>query len=240
MKLIIFSDCHLEFHRDDGASFVHELVPVQNAVAVVAGDLSTSDLLEKSFAMLCHKFEHVVFVSGNHELYGTSPSTLGECKSALSSKFANLHWLDNEVVKIGGVRFVGTTLWFPPPPSGTPKWALNDFVQIRGFEPWVYEEHEKALKFLERELGPEDVLMTHHFPFHRSIPRMWRTSSLNPFFHAGERAEAVVSGKKPRLVVHGHTHTSFNYVHEGMAVVCNPHGYPGENHEFDFGKIVEL
>ena len=37
MKLIIFSDCHLEFHRDDGASFVHELVPVQNAVAVVAG-----------------------------------------------------------------------------------------------------------------------------------------------------------------------------------------------------------
>ena len=240
MKLVIFSDCHLEFHRDDGVSFVSELLPIRDSVAVVAGDMSTSDLLEKSFGMLCRKFKHVVFVSGNHEYYGTDPSNLGRCKLELSSKFPNLHWLENEIAEIEGIRFVGTSLWFPPPPVGTPKWALNDFVQIRGFEPWVYEEHEKALRFIERELRPEDVLVTHHFPFQQSIPRVWKTSSLNPFFYAGERAEALVAQREPRLAIHGHTHTSFNYAHGKTTVVCNPHGYPGENHEFDFGKIVEL
>jgi len=239
MKLVIFSDCHLEFHQDDGNSFMDCLPASFDDVAVVAGDLATLQMLDRAFATLCSKFKHVVFVNGNHELYGWSPSDIDVCRQR-AKKFQNLSWLEREAVEIDGRRFVGTTLWFPEPPESCPKWALNDYNQIRGFEPWVYDQHEKSLEFLKTELRSTDILVTHHFPFKKSIPRAYEGSSLNAFFHAGERAEALVAEKKPVLAIHGHTHTSFDYVTDGVRVVCNPHGYPNENRGFDFGKIIIL
>ena len=240
MKLVVFSDCHFEFHKDKGASFVRNMARFADCVAVVAGDLSTLPLLLPSLQLLCNRYDNVVYVAGNHDLYGASPSDLQRCKARALKSFKNFHWLDNSSVEIGGVRFVGTTLWFPPPPLTALKWALNDYSQIRDFEPWVYHEHGKALSFLENELDPDDVLITHHFPFSKSIAKEYDGSSLNPFFHAGSRAEELVAKKEPRLAVHGHTHTSFDYESGKTRVVCNPAGYLSENSLFDFEKVVEL
>lgn len=240
MKLIVFSDCHFEFHRDAGKSFVGELAKAPDAVAVVAGDVAVLPLLLESLRMLCQKFRHVVYVAGNHEFYGCHFSDIGVYKGMVSQHLPNLHWLERETAEIDGRRFVGTTLWFPPPPGHCPKWALNDYHQIGGFEPWVYDEHEKSLEFLEAELRPTDILVTHHFPFSGSIARQHKNSNLNPFFHAGGRAESLVAAKGPFLAIHGHTHTSFSTSSGPTRIVCNPHGYPGENPEFDYARIVDL
>lgn len=240
MKLAVFSDCHFEFHRDGGRSFISELESVPDVVAVVAGDLAPLPYLTEPLTALCAKFRHVVYVSGNHELYGGRSSDVERCKGAISKSLPNLHWLEREFVEIDDVRFVGTTLWFPLPPLNAPKHALNDYNLIREFEPWVYRESEESSTFLDKTLKSDDILVTHHFPFERSIAREYHGSPLNSFFHAGKQAEAVVMEKKPRLAIHGHTHTSFDYVVGGTRVVCNPHGYPNENPDFDYGKIVEL
>jgi len=240
MKLAVFSDCHVEFHRDDGNSLFAAMRHDPDTVAVVAGDLSTLPLLDRSLSILCKKYRHVVFVVGNHEYYGFRPVDVDAVKAEVKGRLPNLHWLEREMVEIDGVRFVGTTLWFPRPGDKAPKYALNDYHQIRGFEPWVYEEHGKSLEFLT-QLREQDVLVTHHFPFSLSIASEHAGSSLNPFFHAGEAAEALVAEcKKPRLAIHGHTHSSFDYTADGIRVVCNPFGYPGENRRFDFSKTVDL
>ncbi len=53
---------------------------------------------------------------------------------------------------------------------------------------------------------------------------------------------------KAVLWIHGHTHDSFDYVHNGTRVVCNPRGYcefagngiECENRQFDPDKTVAI
>jgi len=239
MKLHIFSDCHFEFHRDGGESFINSLKPNQNEIAIIAGDLSSIQMLEKSFSLLCKQFGHVIFVCGNHELYGGSPSKLAICKSKID--FLNLHWLDNSFVEIDGQRFIGSTLWFPRPNNVYAKKGLNDFVKIKDFEPWVYEQNDNSIEFLQNELRSTDILISHHFPFKQSIHPEFKNSTLNQFFFAGDQVESIVMEKKPYVTIHGHTHSSFDYeIMGGMRVVCNPFGYAvyDENPAFDYNKII--
>lgn len=237
MKLKVFSDIHFEFHRDGGSSFLRDIGD-EDAVAVVAGDVSTLRNLESCLLALCSVFKHVVFVPGNHELYGFSPADLEVCRKSI--RIEGLSWLDNSIVEIDGTKFVGSTLWFPPPPPAAPKHLLNDYHQIRQFEPWVYQQHWKSLKFLDETLGNEDVLVTHHFPFSNSISARFVGGAMNAFFHAGAQAEALISKKAPKLAIHGHTHDSFDYSTGRTRVMCNPLGYPGENLSFDFHKVHEM
>jgi Icc-related predicted phosphoesterase len=52
--------------------------------------------------------------------------------------------------------------------------------------------------------------------------------------------EQMILALNPRLWIHGHTHTSFDYMIGDTRVVANPHGYPGENEEFNPSVIVEI
>lgn len=239
-KFAIFSDLHLEFHRDRGAGLVQELARRCGEVdgALVAGDVSTAALLPHSLAMLCSVFPRVVYTPGNHEYYGSSPAELDRVRIHVEAHLPNLAWLDRGVCEVEGVKIVGATLWFPP--SDAPKNGLNDFFQIRGFEPWVWQEHERDMQFLHSHLAQTSVLLTHHFPLRQSIPPAYANSALNPFFWAGPAAEDLALLRMPRLAVHGHTHDGMRYDVGSMHVECNPHGYPGERPDFDFGCTVEV
>jgi Icc-related predicted phosphoesterase len=120
------------------------------------------------------------------------------------------------------------------------KMFLSDFRHISGFEPWVYDRHEASLRFLDKELTASDILVTHQFPFSRSVSSEFLKSPMNCFFHAGRQAEAIVVEREPFLAIHGHTHTSFDYYAGKTRVVCNPHGYPRENANFDFAKVIDV
>lgn len=238
MRILIASDLHTEFHMDSGTSLVSSMEDDVD-VAVIAGDLANAHTLKRALRLVCSKFKQVVFVHGNHDMYGGSPAGLRLMKDELR-QVSNLHWIDNEAVEIGGTRFVGSTLWFPTPTNSAMKMYLNDFRHISDFEPWVYDNHEASLRFLDTELTASDVLVTHQFPFSGSVSPEFLKSPLNCFFHAGRQAEAIVAEKEPFLAIHGHTHASFDYYTGNTRVVCNPHGYPGENASFNFGKIVDI
>ena len=99
------------------------------------------------------------------------------------------------------------------------------------------------------------VVITHHGPSYESIGREYRSgtySHLNSAYasgildpmHSDSYSKEIAENVK--LWIHGHVHSSFDYVAEdGCRVVTNPRGYTtrdgtNENEEFSFMKIITL
>jgi predicted phosphodiesterase len=240
VKLLVLSDIHTEFHADGGESFTQSLP--EAGVCVLAGDVSNAKGLRATLQRFIEKYAHVVYVHGNHEFYGSDRDSVCAHTKALAKAHRGFHWLDNDSVQINGVKFIGTPLWF--------RWdALNplfyenmsDFSQIEGFSHWVYEENAKALGFLQEEVERDSVVITHYLPAPRSVAPQYRGSQLNRFFLC-DVEKPLIQARKPKLWIHGHTHTSMDYRIGPTRVLCNPFGYARyeENRQFNPNLIVEV
>jgi hypothetical protein len=114
MKLQLLSDLHLETHPHWKAE------PAPGAdLLVLAGDVGSyqpgSQLGDSDFGLGQFSPHNgwptpVIFVPGNHEYDGMD---FDEAHARLRETCARLGliWLERETVVLGGVRFVGTTLW---------------------------------------------------------------------------------------------------------------------------------
>jgi Icc-related predicted phosphoesterase len=121
----------------------------------------------------------------------------------------------------------------PAPRKLTPHDTLRMHVAQRR---WLQQR-------LDEPFGGPTVVVTHHGP-HRG--------SLAPRFAADWVSTAYLSElparffEVPVLWVHGHTHSSHDYLVGGCRVLCNPRGYhpPGlpapENAAFNSGLVVSL
>ena len=251
VKIRILSDLHLEFQ--------HWAPPKGDAdVVVLAGDIHVGtqgvEWAHRHFAP-----SPVVYVPGNHEFYGEHMQNLrGELLR--TDRNSKIHVLDGHDLLIGGVRFLGATLWTDFALHGTDlssvdramvdaDYGMNDFRLIRyGARGTFLPEDARTIhlaqvrwlrtKLAEKFLGPT-IVVTHHLPHRRSIHPRYHGSGLNPSF-ASDLSDLM--GPSVSLWVHGHTHESFDYVVNGTRVVCNPRGYaPMElNPAFDPGLTVEV
>ena len=205
----------------------------------------------------------VIFVAGNHEFYGGSIAGTPEAlrRAALGTA---VRVLDCGEAFIGGVRFLGATLWTDFLLCGAGKGRdeamreallrMRDFTRIRlsddGPAPFMPADSAELFRahaaWLERSLAePHDgptVVVTHHAPSPGSIHPRFAGSPLNACFVSD--AERLLDGSRAALWVHGHTHDSHDYVRNGTRVVCNPRGYSrsgvNENPRFDPGFRVAL
>ena len=239
-KIQIVSDAHFEFMRDAGESFVHDLTSDAD-ILVVAGDLAPCKQLLPALGMLCKHFPQVVFVSGNHEFYNSSPAAIAKLRSQATKQLPNLHWLEESTTTIQGQRFVGTTLWFPTSPVAMMhREMLNDFAVIQHFNPWVFEKNSKAVSFLSKTVNSGDVVITHHAPSPRSTNPKYLGSPLNEFFVCD--VEGLLETAQPKLWVHGHMHDSNDYKVGDTRVLNNPFGYAcrEENKSFQWKLILDL
>lgn len=246
MRLWVFSD----LHRDFGQSFDY-LPPEGTDVIVAAGDIQDDELLVR-----LSRYAPTVFVGGNHEFYNRClPERLAELKSLSSD---TLHILENDQVIIGGVRFLGCTLWtdygYNPLAAETARRSMNDHRLIKwSKEPYqrflpshATKMHQASRAWLsERFAEPFDgktVVVTHHAPSERSVAPKYAGQILNHayFSHMDDMIEAA----KPAIWVHGHVHSNFSYKIGETRVICNPRGYPlrngTENPEFDPQMVVEV
>ncbi len=253
MKLNILSDLHLGFGAMDR--------PVNDAdVVVLAGDISRPP---EAVAWALKFDKPVLYVPGNHEFYGGSiDGTLEELQRLC--KGTQVQVLDNREVVVGGVRFLGTTLWtdfdlFDDPQQRAAAKAeaqrlLHDFSRIRAREASaeVFTPDDSVSLFrrhatwLESRLatahaGPT-VVITHHAPSRHSIHPRFADSLLNSCFVSD--AAYLLRADRVSLWIHGHTHDSFDHCVNGTRVVCNPRGYArggvNENPGFDSNFIVEV
>lgn len=254
MKIWIVSDLHLEF----GYPF-NERPPDDVDVLICAGDVLTKGVVP-SINWLA-KFAPdipVVFVAGNHEFYGDClQSGILDAREAAKGH-SNLHFLENDAVEIGGVRFVGATLWtdfrlFGRKPEVCMSYAqsgMNDFKKIKfsktpylKFKPiYAYRKHVETRDYIAAELrentGRKTVVVTHHAPSPRSISAEFRHDPLSACYASD--LEDLIYEAGPRLWAHGHVHHRRDYLVGDTRVVSNARGYPGEITGFDPGLVIEI
>lgn len=271
LRIRPLSDLHFEFHRDGGTSFVKSLDPQGVDVLVLAGDIMKMRLgFYRTLKLFRDRFPStdIVFVTGNHEFHESSRVEVVKTLKDAVSHLQGIHWLDNHAVEIRGQRFLGTPLWFPRRPApkhpmllstddewaqgiirgiskrGVEKSTFSDFEAIANFNTWVYDENGRAIKFLADNLQAGDILVTHYVPTRESTAPAYKTSLSNCWF-IHDLTDFLLE-RKPALIVHGHTHTSFDYrlgSDTGPRVLCNPMGYvtQGEvNSRFDENMTVSL
>ncbi|MDX1006612.1 phosphatase [Sinorhizobium medicae] len=255
MKIWIVSDLHLEF----GNPFSNTIPPDAD-VLVCAGDVLTKGVIPtiQWFADTIASDVPVVFVGGNHEFYGASIKEGIRDGREFAARFSNIHFLENERVDIGEVRFVGCTLWTDFRLGGRdPAFAMedvakgmNDYKRIKHskrpyqkFKPiHALRKHQESRTFIASELsgseGKTMVVVTHHAPSVRSIPRWGRDDPVVSAYASS--LEPLILQTQPALWIHGHIHEHREYRIGDTLVLSNPRGYPGERTGFDPGFTIDV
>ncbi len=263
VKLLVLSDLHVEF-----APFVPDREAVESAdVVVLAGDIHKG-VQGIAWARSAFADKQIVYVAGNHEFYGQYwGKLLGELHEA--ARRQEVHLLEDEAVEIGGVRFLGLSLWTDfelfggaEQKSAAMRHArsfMNDFRLIKvdriPEHYWVHSwrlvpelttrRHRTSVQWLEQALSAADpartVVVTHHAPHPLSVPERFSQDPLTPAF----ASDLIALMGRSALWVHGHMHYSADYVVGGTRVVCNPRGYPlgsgaFENDAFEPGFVIEV
>lgn len=266
MKLLVFSDLHLE-HKPKWS--LPESFPDYD-VCVAAGDIDGSPAasIRRLASNPGLKGKPIVFTPGNHEYYGNILEDAIEEGRAAALE-TGVHFLNADAVVIDGVRFIGATLWSDYAFYGhqelgmdAAKRGMNDHrlikrraitAGIRGkfrLEPKdVAWHHMRQRIYIETELakafdGPT-VVVTHHAPSRRSVHPIFIGDPLNVAYASD--LERLIERWQPSLWVHGHMHHSANYCIGETWVRTNPKGYgPGngfpdaENVAFDPHLVIEL
>lgn len=238
MRAWIFSDLHLPAGGQSAATAVP-----QADVCICAGNVSEGGIVEsvRWLGRIVCPHMPVIFVPGNLDYRGSSiPEVMQEGRSEARA-FPLLHILDEEVRVLGGVRFVGATLWSDFALFGDQRSAmdaaanLDDYIKIKTsreprkrFSPrQSMTLHRSACMFLEHQLamsrGLPAVVVTHHAPSLHSVPNDWFDDPRAPTLASG--LDRLILQFQPGLWVHGHIHQSREYPIGRTRVVCNARGY---------------
>lgn len=253
MRLLIYSDLHLESH-----SFTPPPEAVKEAdVVILAGDIKERGGLDSARQMFPGK--QIVYVPGNHEFYNLH---WGRALSQMRSQAEELeiHFLEQDEVTIDGIRFLGCTLWtdfkffgehFEEQVKLECRRHLPDYLAI-----WIDDNkqdladgnqirfppkrlitpddtqrwHRQSRAWLETALAGGDpsrtVVITHHLPHRRSVARQYRQHHTSGAYATRLPASLI---QRCGLWVHGHSHESINHrfgdAHHETRVMSNPRGY---------------
>lgn len=237
MKLQIVSDLHLE--QAPLASF-----ELRGDVLVLPGDTHVTPQGVRTFLQSLPPDLPVVTVLGNHEFdFHYFPAMLPAYREA-AAPFKNVYLLENQSVEIGGVTFMGATLWSDMW-RGEHAAAVARVLGMFGMRGVAVDDlidlHRHSVQWLEASFprSKPAVVVTHMAPSHRSIHPKFAGSPLNGFFASD--LEPLIKKLRPPLWVHGHMHTTFDYKIASTRVVCHPRGYPGENPLWNpLDKIIEI
>lgn len=247
MNIGILSDLHCEHFYDHGAHFISQLDPTGVDVLLLGGDIIPAGRLGvKPLEQIAAKFKEVVYVAGNHEGWG---STIADTIAAIKSiTAANFHYLENDLITIGGQRFLGATLWFDEMDTKTAdpySWKdWSDFFAVRGgataVSDWVFEQNRATIEFLKANLQADDVVLTHHLPSYQCVDPKFKSSRYNCYF--ANHLDDLILERQPRLWCHGHTHCSVDLTIGSTRIIANPYGYYGKelNQYFNPNLIVKV
>ncbi len=242
MKLLIFSDLHLE-----SSAFEPDAQAVRDAdVVVLAGDIhpGADGVI---WARQCFGDKPVVYVAGNHEFF-EHDFNRGLDILRQAAHLHDVHFLENSSIEIAGIRFLGCTLWSDFNYFGVHQQAKMREEAERNFPDYCsidadadpvrgclttemsIARHEQSLAWLKRELADGDpsrtVIVTHHYPNRNSCPPKFANDAMTAAFGSHIDTDLM---RQAGLWIHGHTHNSANYrigdSKRYVRVVCNPRGY---------------
>ena len=234
-RIQVASDLHWEFLNSQQSLALKDSFTGDADILVLAGDivpLKFVDQVRDVLGWFCERYDDVVYVTGNHEYYGTDVESARLVLGAVRNELHNLHVLNNGIANVQGQKFYGGTMWFPDIlGNDIIKPMLNDFALIKGFEPWCYRLNDEFRSEGLRLIDNDTIVVSHHLPLYDSVDPRYRTGnkndiSLNRFFVSDELH--IIAELQPKLWIHGHTHHACDYTIGETRVICNPRGYPRE------------
>lgn len=244
MSFDLISDLHLSFHNE---KILSGLVP-KSAVLAILGDvceIKNYFRIKKFFEFVSSAWDYVLYVPGNHEFYGGEIEQSVDDMRSYLKQFRNIIIMDNDLVSIDNVRYIGSTLWSGmnhrnPLTMLAAKDMINDYRYIKrkksGKEVLITPEDtvdmfEKNVDFINKmiEISPfeTNVILTHHAPSYKSVPSKFERNIANGAF-VSDLEYLLCERTSVSVWAHGHTHSSSDYMIETCRVVANPLGYTNE------------
>lgn len=258
MKCLILSDLHVEHAPFEPPEAGFDLV-------ILAGDIHNG-VASLDWARASFERHPIIQVAGNHEYYDQD---LPACRQLLRERATALgiHWLDDDLITLAGIEFLGCTLWtdFRVYEKPGRAHAMPAALAMQSNQTLIADYH--AIRLGERSFSPADscelhrtsrdwltaqlalprtgprVVVSHHLPTWRSVSSRFEASVTNAAFVSD--LEPLV--QQADVWIHGHTHSSHDYRIGSSRLLCNPRGYPRrsanggfENPGFDPALIVEI
>lgn len=254
MRIRLLSDLHTEF--DD-----HCYDPgwVDCDVVVLAGDIGVG-IEGIRWAKETFPDCPVLYLMGNHEYYGYEYFALLE-RARRFADGSNVRVLENESCVIGGVRFLGCTLWsnfnlYPGMQRISMEMSaryISDYRYIRRNPlealqpPDTLRFHNASIEWMQSELSRpfkgKTVVLSHHSPTPLGSDPKFDGDDLTPYFCSDLRH---LLRPPVDLWLFGHTHWCMDQIAgtHGTRVVANQRGYRvagrAESAAFDPLKIIEI
>lgn len=248
MKVSYISDLHLDFHirfnknllkfEQRTKEFVRNLILTDDGsheVLVIAGDLSHYNF-QSLWALdeFSITYEKVLFVPGNHDYYlisknqsakykNNSKNRLNElvCKSSIQND--NVHILNSKPYTYKGVRFYGSTMWYPLKTYEQQVFygeISNDSKLIKRMN--HYDEYEINMKDYNLRIEEVDVMISH-------VPLIHMKS------HVENNNTSCYLNEVNKLAAHticGHVHEQNEYrTVDNKRVYINAIGYDDEQNK---------
>lgn len=250
MKLLVLSDLHndiLPMKPDVGG----RRIDADADVVVLAGDIHEG-VQAPIWARESFPDKEIVLVAGNHEFYGRFWNRNLQ-KIREKSAELDIHFLEDDAVELGGVRFLGCTLWTDfllhgeERRSGSMRTArerMTDYRRIKldrkpgENQDWrelrsitlipdlTHRRHRQSVQWLDHQLASGNPTTTVVVTHHAPSAK-----SIPPYFDDDPLSPAYASNLpwllgRSRLWIHGHIHDNADYMAGITRVVCNPRGYP--------------
>lgn len=264
LRVFYYSDIHLEkldqggldekWTLDSYLDNVLRIVPLESSdILVLAGNIGNIDhkYFKPFMDYVSEKWNHVVYVPGNHEFYSAT-KTFNEMQKnyhTFMDSYENVHYLYNGTWEHMGITFIGSPLWALPTktPVKTIEFVREDFKNILVNRDTklslsdMHQLHLECVQFIKKELERGDswkILVT-HFPItmDRTIDPKFADSTYNDYF-ANDADRLNLNLENVTTCISGHTHYSHNYLgNDEVLYGSNQPGYPGELDTSNLGKV---
>jgi predicted phosphodiesterase len=253
----LWSDFHIEGNRRFDWN---NWQPTSN-ILVLAGDTSNQPAVTLQVVKeAADVYEHVLFVSGNHDYYGNH--SIYETNKIFREKLPDrVNFLEAGIdkwVSIEDTLFVGDMGWYSWDYPGVglqgkqaDNWYhnLNDarYIEFKGYLPpdlaqdsaeYLYDELSSNF----RKTFMNTVVVTHTVPHLKGLvgpDHMW--APLNGSYYNSYMGKIWNDDNiKPDVWCFGHTHQQNDFLDNGVRFISNPRGYHGERDIAKLPKLIEL
>jgi predicted phosphohydrolase len=259
-RLWIFSDLHQDWPDNAWDPAAH--APACDVI-VVAGDAHAP--LTQAIDWLADRLggTQILYAPGNHDFWWdgddgryTLADQLARGRDLAARRGVTL--LDNDSVMLGGVRYLGATLWTDlrlgtwsaTDAARSARRNMNDYRRIRrrpsGKHKYIRPSdtlalHRESRVWLDAQLGLPNagptVVVTHHAPHADSLPPGFDLAHC----YASDLSR-LIQDRQPNLWVHGHVHNRVDYRLGITRIVCNPRGHVEEDSSrtFDPSFVIQV
>ncbi len=222
-KYSLVSDLHLDHPQP-------KTPPLEQNV-IVAGDCGNGLIGLKYLNKLKRRGHFVFAVDGNHEHY----ANVAQGRTVEETEKGFYEGLDQRTsidLALGSLCLIGANGWYCV--TDEPYWRsyMNDSRLIG-----INAEQANALalrdaKFIDRTLTvvKRAIVVTHTAPTMATLDPRYDGHFSNEWYW-NPMMEPLLAKHRDKIAVwhHGHTHAAVDKVVDGVRIVTNPRGYPGEN-----------